>query len=64
MSDTTTSNTPGEQNRHDIDVLLAAAAQQPDVTIPAGWGQGRATYGGVVAGVMLANESITVEKSA
>ena len=40
MSDTTTSNTPGEQNQHDIDVLLTAAARQPVVTIPAGWGQG------------------------
>ena len=54
MSDTTTSNTPGEQNRHDIDVLLAAAARQHAVTIPAGWGQGRATFGGVVAGVLVA----------
>lgn len=53
--DTTTSNTPSDQSsRHDIDVLLTAAAQRGTVTIPQGWGQGRATFGGVVAGVLVA----------
>lgn len=39
---------------HDIDVLLHAAHDGEAVVIPEGWGQGRATYGGVVAGVLVA----------
>lgn len=39
---------------HDVDLLFDQAAQGPRVTIPDGWGQGRATFGGLVAGVMVA----------
>jgi acyl-CoA hydrolase len=35
-----------------LDLLLQQAAQQDTLTIPAGWGQGRATYGGLVAGLL------------
>lgn len=39
---------------HALDLLFAAAAEGPDVEIPPGWGQGRATFGGLVTGVLLA----------
>lgn len=39
---------------HDLDTLFAAAAQGDEVEVPQGWGQGRATFGGLVTGVMLA----------
>ncbi|GAC1369662.1 MAG: thioesterase family protein [Aquirhabdus sp.] len=35
-----------------IQQLLSQAAAQETVTIPVGWGQGRATYGGLVAGLL------------
>lgn len=34
--------------------MLQQAATQDSLEIPAGWGQGRATYGGLVAAVLLA----------
>jgi acyl-CoA thioesterase len=37
-----------------IDAILAAAAAGPQIEIPPGWGQGRATFGGLVAAVLLA----------
>ena len=35
-----------------LDHLLQQAAAQDTLTLPAGWGQGRATYGGLVAGLL------------
>lgn len=37
-----------------LDELLKSAALHDDVVIPAGWGQGRATYGGLVAALLCA----------
>lgn len=37
-----------------IDAMLAAAAAGPEMEIPAGWGQGRATFGGVQGAIMVA----------
>ncbi len=45
---------PGMTPPHALDALFAAAADGPDVEIPPGWGQGRATFGGLVTGVLLA----------
>jgi acyl-CoA thioesterase len=37
-----------------LDMLLGAAQQQAQIEIPPTWGQGRATYGGLVAVLLLA----------
>ncbi len=37
-----------------IHTLLTTAAAQSTLTIPTGWGQGRATYGGLIAGLLVA----------
>jgi len=37
-----------------LDMLLGAAQQQAQIEIPPTWGQGRATYGGLVAALLLA----------
>lgn len=37
-----------------LDTLLQSATQ-PDITIPAGWGQGRAVFGGLIGGLMVAH---------
>lgn len=39
---------------HPLDLLFAQSAGAADIEIPAGWGQGRATFGGLVAGVLIA----------
>lgn len=39
---------------HPLDQLFAQCAAGPDIEIPQGWGQGRATFGGLVAGVLIA----------
>lgn len=41
-------------NAHPLDVLFDAAAAGDDVAVPEGWGQGRATFGGLVTGLLLA----------
>ncbi len=40
---------------HEADELFDAAAAGPLVHVPAGWGQGRAVYGGLVGGVLTAH---------
>ena len=40
-------------SEHPLDVLFTAARDGESVVVPPGWGQGRATFGGVVAGAML-----------
>lgn len=40
---------------HPLDVLFDAAAAGSEVEIPEGWGQGRAVYGGLVAGTLQAH---------
>lgn len=40
---------------HPLDSLFSAARDGDDVDIPSGWGQGRATFGGVVGGVLLSH---------
>lgn len=40
---------------HEADVLLDAARAGEDLTIPEGWGQGRATFGGLVGATLLAH---------
>jgi len=37
-----------------IHTLLSTAATHSTLTVPAGWGQGRATYGGLIAGLLVA----------
>lgn len=39
---------------HPMDVLFDAAADGDSVQIPLGWGQGRATFGGLLAGLLQA----------
>ena len=46
---------------HPIDVLFDAAAAGAAVEIPQGWGQGRAIFGGVVAGVLQARSLAAYE---
>lgn len=41
-------------SEHAIDALLNAARRGENLDIPAGWGQGRTTYGGLVAAVLAA----------
>lgn len=38
---------------HPFDAMTSTLATSDSVTIPAGWGQGRATFGGLVAGLMM-----------
>lgn len=40
---------------HPLDVLFSAARAGDDVVVPPGWGQGRATFGGVIGGVLLSH---------
>lgn len=40
---------------HPLDVLFTSARNGDDVVVPPGWGQGRATFGGVVGGVLLSH---------
>ena len=53
-----------------LEQLLAAAAQQETLDLPQNWSQGRATFGGLVAGLMVAraeqlvNDSTKVLRSA
>lgn len=47
-----------------LDQLLASAAQQQDIVIPDTWGQGRAVFGGLVAGLMAAHAEQEVGDSA
>ena len=46
---------------HPVDAVLAQARCGADVEIPAGWGQGRATFGGLVGGVLVANALAAVD---
>lgn len=47
-----------------LDQLLANAAQQQEISIPEGWGQGRALFGGLVAGLMVAHAEQLVNDTA
>lgn len=38
---------------HDVDALVSAARSSGEVTIPDGWDQGRATFGGIIAGALV-----------
>lgn len=46
---------------HPIDELHAQASRGDEVTIPEAWGQGRATFGGLVGGVLAVHALRTVE---
>ena len=43
-----------------IDQLIKQLETQPTITIPAGWGQGRATFGGLLASLMLSRLHATL----
>lgn len=47
-----------------LDQLLANAPQQQEISIPEGWGQGRALFGGLVAGLMVAHAEQLVSDTA
>ncbi len=46
-----------------LDQLLATAAQQEEIVLPQSWAQGRAIFGGLVAGLMVARAEQLVNDS-
>lgn len=46
--------TASPAHTHPLDLLFAHSTDGPEIEIPQGWGQGRATFGGLVAGVLIA----------
>lgn len=48
-------HTPELATPHTLHTLLTACQQQAEIEIPSTWGQGRATYGGLVAAMLISH---------